>query len=167
MDEQPVLPNDPSASQDASFRDSGRFSLFKGRRLNAYISLTDILEPEFLLPVQYDDLVRRHVTRDGERRLLLAVLKDALRCYLKNMNGPTAHAYRIFEETAHWFYAKHQVGIFAYEHLCDALGIDPEPLREWLKTLHHGGNGAERDPNHGARNGRRAREFMKTRMVLA
>jgi hypothetical protein len=163
MDQQSVSPNDASAPQNASFRGSGGGSLFNGLRVNGYIALTDILEPEFLLPVQYDDMVRRHVSREGERRLLLAVLKDALRCYLKNMNGPTAHAYRIFEETAHWFYAKHQVGIFAYEHLCDALGIDPEPLREWLRSLHNDESVAGRS----ARNGRRAREFMKTRMVLA
>ncbi|GEM_PF-3025798 len=167
MDEQPVLPNNALMTQDASFRDSGTISLFKRRRLNGYISLADILEPEFLLPAQYNDLIRRHVARDGERRLLLAVLKDALRCYLKTMNDTNARAYRIFEETAHWFYAKHQVGIFAFEQLCDALGIDPEPLREWLKSLHHNEGGIARDPIHGLRNGRRAREFMKTRMVLA
>lgn len=107
-------------------------------------SLPPFLQPECLLPVQYNALVRKHAVEGGERRLLLAVLKDALRSYLKNMHGRTAHARHDFEEIYYWFHAQDQEGIFAYEHLCDALGIHPEPLRRWLGTLHNGGGPARR-----------------------
>jgi hypothetical protein len=76
----------------------------------------------------------------GESRLLLAVLKDGLRSYIKNMDGRTAQARRDFEEISDWFYAEDQEGIFAYEPLCEALGIHPEPLRRWLRSLHDGGD---------------------------
>jgi hypothetical protein len=96
-----------------------------------------LLEPECLLPVQYNAMVRKRAATDqGESRLLLAVLKDALRSYLRNMSGRTARERREFEEISDWFYAENQEGIFACEHLCDALGIHPEPLRRWLQSLH-------------------------------
>jgi hypothetical protein len=166
MEQQSVSPIVAAGDQAASFRNSDGYNLFNRQHSNRYLSMSDVLEPEFVLPVQFNDMVRRRVIRDGESRLLLAVLKDALRCYLKNMNAPSAHAYRLFEETAHWFYAGHQEGIFAYEPLCDALGIDPEPLRQWLKSLHfESSGGGVRDEVPGDR--RRARDFMKSRMVLA
>ncbi len=166
MEQQSVSPIGAAGDQAASFRNSNGDNLFNRQHTNRYLSMSDVLEPEFVLPVQYNDMVRRRIIRDGESRLLLAVLKDALRCYLKNMNGPTAHAYRIFEETAYWFYARHQEGIFAYEPLCDALGINPEPLREWLKSLHYEDNRPLRDSVPSAHRGR-ARDFMKSRFVLA
>lgn len=96
------------------------------------------LPPECLLPVQYNALLRKRISEQGERRLLLAVLKDALRCYIKNMSGRSARARREFEEISDWFYAEDQEGIFAYQHLCEALGIHPEPLRRWLESLKDG-----------------------------
>lgn len=98
-----------------------------------------LLQPECLLPTQYNGLVRKRPPEAGERRLLLAVLKDALRTYLKSMDGRTANARRDFEETGFWFYAPNQEGLFAYEHLCETLGIHPEPLRQWLRSLHDDG----------------------------
>jgi hypothetical protein len=98
-------------------------------------SFAGFLPPECLLPVQYNAMVRKRAREEGETRLLLAVLKDALRCYIKNMDGRTARARREFEEISYWFFTEGQEGIFAYQHLCDALEIHPEPLRCWLKSL--------------------------------
>lgn len=94
------------------------------------------LQDECLLPVQYDAILREPRPEGGERRLLLAVLKDAIRSYIKKMDGRSARARREFEETREWFFASNQDGIFAFEHLCDALGIQPGPLRRWLISLH-------------------------------
>jgi hypothetical protein len=168
MDQQALSPIKSTAAPAVPFGVSGGNGLFHRRHPGGYISLNDIMQPEFLLPVQYDDMIRRRIIRDGERRLLLAVLKDGLRCYLKSMNGRSAHARRDFEETAYWFFAEHQEGIFAFEQICEALGIEPEPLRAWLRSLHADTRGPAL---HGAapsgRNGGRARDFMKSRLVLA
>jgi hypothetical protein len=92
----------------------------------------DSLEPETLLPVQYNCLMRQRHVVEGEFKLMLAVLKDALRSYLRNMHGQTRQARRQFMEAYRWFHAEDQEGLFAYRNLCEALGLEPEPLRRWL-----------------------------------
>lgn len=94
------------------------------------------LEAECLLPVQYNDLIRKRHTPDGETKLMLAVLKDAIRAYIRNIDGRNAQARREFLETYQWFHSQHQDGVFAYESVCWALGLEPSVLRRWLKSLH-------------------------------
>ena len=43
------------------------------------------IDAGLLLPGQYADLVRRNHVIEGELKLLLAVLEDAIRCYLRNV----------------------------------------------------------------------------------
>jgi hypothetical protein len=104
-------------------------------RLGEVDPLPSFFQSQCLLPAQYNALVRKSAQRAGESRLLLAVLKDALRIYLKTMDRRTAQARREFHEICQWFYAKDQEGLFAYEHLCEALGIEPGALRRWLMSL--------------------------------
>ena len=112
-------------------------------------SPTPSLQPEsshpvqYNPPIQYDAVVPERGPEGGERRLLLAVLKDALKTYIKNIHGRTARARREFDETRRWFCAENQEGIFAFEHLCEALNIDPDPLRRWFLSLHTGDDSAQ------------------------
>jgi len=109
---------------------------FSDRRGTPYAAiLGKLVQPEFLLPVQYNDLVRKSRVIEGEIRLLLAVLKDALRTYIKTMHGKTGRSRRLFIETQRWFQAENQVGPFAYHNICEALGLEPELLRKWLRSL--------------------------------
>ena len=94
----------------------------------------NLLEPECLLPVQYNALVRKRGTDDGESRLLLAVLKDALRAYVRNLDGRTEPARRDFLEDCACFNAEDQEGVFAYENVCEALGMEAGLLRKWLRS---------------------------------
>jgi len=92
-----------------------------------------------LLPVQYFERNRRRSISDGESRLLLAVLQDAIRAYLANMNGRT-HTQRVrFGEVAAWFqetrHESRRQGLFGFETLCEALGIEPELLRRRLTSM--------------------------------
>lgn len=168
MDQQALSPIKSTTAHSVPFGVRGGNGLLHRNHPASYISLNDIVQPEFLLPAQYDDLIRRRVIPDGERRLLLAVLKDALRCYLKSMNCRNAQARRDYEETTYWFFAEHQEGIFAFEQICEALGIEPEPLRTWLRSLHADGRPtALRASAPSGRNGGRARDFMKSRLVLS
>ena len=98
----------------------------------------DFLEPECLLPVQYNDMLRKRSSApEGESRLLLAVLKDALLIFITTMHGRTRQARREFLEVVAWFNAENQDGVFAYENVCDALGLEPEALRKRLASLLH------------------------------
>ncbi|MGO9056523.1 MAG: hypothetical protein ACLQU2_03945 [Candidatus Binataceae bacterium] len=96
----------------------------------------NLLEPECLLPVQYNHLMRKRHVVEGEVKLMLAVLKDAIRGYIRDMDGRTAQARRNFLETYQWVHSVNQDGVFAYDNVCEALGLEPSLLRRWLKSLH-------------------------------
>jgi hypothetical protein len=83
-----------------------------------------------LMPAQYADLVRRNHTLEGELKLLMAVLEDAIRCYLRNADAEDGERRRVFIEVRSWFESKvaGPAGIFSYQILCEALGIEPHRL---------------------------------------
>jgi hypothetical protein len=99
----------------------------------------NIFEPGRLMPVQYDDLIRRRGVIDGEKRLMLAVLEDAIRSYLRNVNAKDGERRREFLEVKNWFHSagrnRRIPNVFAFQNLCEALGIEPVCLLERLRAM--------------------------------
>lgn len=90
-------------------------------------------QPDILLPEQYYDLRRcRHELR-GELKLMFAVLEDAIHCYLHYMNARSRPRRILFYEVREWMNSRHSKGLFAYDTLCEALGIDAGRLRKVLE----------------------------------
>ena len=91
------------------------------------------------LPELYVDLVRRNHVIEGELKLLLAVLEDAIRCYLRNANTKNGERRREFIEVRTWFeggiHGVRHADIFSFENLCAALGIEPRCLLARLRIL--------------------------------
>ena len=90
-----------------------------------------------ILPPQYNDLLRRRSTvADGEYRLLWRVLEDAIRSYLANRECSNPAQRKSFEEVRSWFEpADEPRCLFAFETVCDLLGVDPGRLLKGLKAL--------------------------------
>jgi hypothetical protein len=84
------------------------------------------LDAGLLLPGQYADLVRRNHVIEGELKLLLAVLEDAIRCYLRNLNAKDGERRRDFIEVKNWFegsrLGSRRSDIFSFENLCAERG---------------------------------------------
>ena len=98
------------------------------------------IDTGLLLPGQYVDLVRRNHVIEGELKLLLAVLEDAIRCYLRNVDAKGGERRRDFNEVRHWFEASgrasaRRADIFSFDNLCSALGIEPRGLLARLRIL--------------------------------
>lgn len=97
------------------------------------------IDAGLLLPGQYVDLVRRNNVIEGELKLLLAVLEDAIRCYLRNANSEGGERRREFVEVRNWFEGRTtgagHTDIFSFENLCAALGIQPNCLLARLRIL--------------------------------
>ena len=88
--------------------------------------------PDTLLPVQYNEPIRRRSALEGEQKLMFAVLEDAVECYLKHMNAKSRSRRLLFCEVQIWINAKNKVGLFSYQTLCESLGIDAKALRTAL-----------------------------------
>ena len=61
------------------------------------------IDAGLLLPGQYADLVRRNHVIEGELKLLLAVLEDAIRCYLRYAHVKDGERRREFIDVRNWF----------------------------------------------------------------
>jgi len=96
------------------------------------------IDTGLLLPGQYVDLVRRNHVIEGELKLLLAVLEDAIRCHLRNADAKDGERRRNFVEVRNWFEAgagARRADIFSFENLCAALGIEQRCLLARLRIL--------------------------------
>jgi hypothetical protein len=91
-------------------------------------------EPDTLLPVQYNEIMRRRSVLEGEHKLMVAVLEDAVECYLKHMNAKSRRRRLLFYEVQNWMNAKNRVGLFSYQTLCEMLGIDAKALKAALES---------------------------------
>ena len=95
--------------------------------------LIDGYSPDILLPEQYNEMRRRRHELRGELKLMFAVLEDAIHCYLNYMNARTRQRRILFYEVREWMNSKNGKGLFAYDTLCEALGIDAGRLSKTLE----------------------------------
>ncbi len=80
----------------------------------------------------------------SEQRLMLAVLVDAINVLQGWQRLGSARKRRAFAEAGQWVNTRGTSYPFAFDSICDALGIDPEILRERLRGLTLGRIGAAR-----------------------
>ncbi len=95
--------------------------------------LDSIAQPDCVLPSQF--FGRWGSPVEGEIRLLIAVLQDAINTYVRTMHRHGRDNRLAFDEVNAWFQARDQRGLFAFEPLCAILGLDPDSLRRWLRAL--------------------------------
>jgi hypothetical protein len=70
--------------------------------------------------------------RDPVIRLMLAVLEDAVNCYVKYEGAKSRRGQRIFREAKEWFFSDDANWLFSYENICDLVGINPNYLRSGI-----------------------------------
>jgi hypothetical protein len=68
-----------------------------------------------------------------EKRLMLAVLEDAVHTFQKDSSASTAREYQVFAEAEEWF-ASDEIGWpFSFVNVCNALGLDVDYIRAGLR----------------------------------
>lgn len=91
----------------------------------------DVMTPEqFFLPRD-----RTAVAWTSERRLLLAVLEDAVGSFLRHRHSHTKRGQRLFREDARWFASSDISWAFSFESICDHLNLDAAYIRRGLRQL--------------------------------
>jgi hypothetical protein len=71
----------------------------------------------------------------AEQRLMLAVLVDAINILQGWNRVGSARKRRAFAEAGQWVTTRGRGYPFSFDSVCDALGIDPDMLRERLANL--------------------------------
>jgi hypothetical protein len=106
----------------------------KSRDVTAEDRIQELFQPDTLLPSQYFDRLRRRASADGERRLMVAILEDAVDVYRKQAGARDRKRRQLFEDAEAWIEGSERSWIFSYENICDMLGIDAEYLRKGLRV---------------------------------
>jgi hypothetical protein len=94
--------------------------------------LPRLVEPEVLLPSQFFDQFRTRSILEGERRLMLAVLEDAVACFQKYAGATRPRGKRMFHEAEEWFFEAENSWPFSFEGICSVVGINPDYFRKEL-----------------------------------
>lgn len=105
------------------------------------------LQPDIVLPVQF--FARRKIDApvEGEKRLMLAVLEDAVNSYQRYADSDRVRGRRLFWETCEWFYDDDMEWPFSFLRITQLLGIDPSYFRRglsgWLDVQRAGADGTK------------------------
>jgi len=95
--------------------------------------LPGLFEPDTLLPIQYFEAMRRKHLLEGEKRLILSVLEDAVECFMKCIDSSTNKGQRLFRDADEWIALEDKRWVFSFDNVCDMLDINPEYMRNGLR----------------------------------
>ena len=96
--------------------------------------VTSLFQPDTLLPEQYLDTFRRKLHLEPEKKLMLAILEDAIACFQKYVSARDGKGKALFGEAETWIEEKGGESVFAFDSVCEVLGFDPEYLRGGIKN---------------------------------
>ena len=102
------------------------------------------VEPELVLPEQFLDAFLRKPRELGERKLLAAVLADAVHCFTKHAFATRRRGQRLFREAEAWLMQRDTGASLEFEDVCNLLGLSAEDIRKALWTWRARGMGKAR-----------------------
>src|SRR4030095_12987925 len=76
--------------------------------------------------------VHKKSIREGEERLMLAVLENAVEYFQKYVLARKPSGKQLFREAEEWFLDKDGEALYSFENICEILGLHPDPIRKGL-----------------------------------
>jgi len=71
----------------------------------------------------------KEIIRDGEKRLMLAVLENATEDFQKYVLATDARGKQLFQAAEEWIMDKDDPSFFSFQSICDHLHLDPTYMR--------------------------------------
>jgi len=93
-----------------------------------------------LMQAEYLDDLRRSQL-DPEKRLMLAILQDAVACYRRYSGTQPGKRRKLFVDVENWVNDRQNDSLFSFTNVCETLGINPDYVsrglcREWDSNAH-------------------------------
>jgi hypothetical protein len=79
----------------------------------------------------YRETLLRSRSVEPERKLMLAILKNAFMKYKKHRRSND----REFRDASRWFFQSNVDHVFSFEYICWVLGLSPNRIRRHLLAL--------------------------------
>ncbi len=70
--------------------------------------------------------------REGEQRLMLAVLENAVQYFQKYVLARKPSGKQLCREAEEWFLDKDHEALYSFENICETLGLHPDHIRKGL-----------------------------------
>ena len=106
--------------------------MMQEKGLSVEEKVSSLFQTDTLLPDQYLDTFRRKTHLAPEKRLMLAVLEDAIACFQKYLLARDGKGKALFHEAAEWIEEEEGDWLFSFENICEMLGFDPQYVRDGL-----------------------------------
>ena len=87
-----------------------------------------MIEPDIILPSQF----LHRVVETPEKRLLLAVLEEAVATYQRHAMAIDPRSRAVFAEVEAWFASEDVAWLYAFVPICEVLGLDATYVRSGL-----------------------------------
>lgn len=101
--------------------------------LAAHQDMALLFEPDVLAPSQFHAILKSSQVSEPERRLMVAILEDAVSCLAKDPRRCARQQRRAFEDAHSWVNAiDAEEWVFSFTNVCEMLGFDPGYLRRGL-----------------------------------
>ena len=97
-------------------------------------STARVFEADVILPSQFWG-PRSDARAEPEKRLMLAVLEDALGLVLLDARAPAKHRRAAVREASHWIDSDDRSRPFAFAAICDLLGIEIGRVRKAIDAM--------------------------------
>lgn len=73
--------------------------------------------------------VFKKTLREGEQKLMLAVLENAIEDFQKYVLAADKRGKELFQETEQWIFETDSPSFFSFENICAHLDLDPDYVR--------------------------------------
>ena len=94
-----------------------------------------IFSPDPISRFQYEKVHGKKESQADDRALIalmLALLEDAIACFLGRFFNPSRTNDKLFQEAEEWIHSNDE-GVFSFNNICETLGHDPERLKRGLE----------------------------------
>lgn len=94
--------------------------------------LARILEPDIFLPSQFYGTGVLSRKLEGEKRLMIAIFKDAVECLEKYRGSRSGSGQVHYQNALEWVLDTDTEWLFSFTNICDLLGFNPNYIRKML-----------------------------------
>jgi hypothetical protein len=93
-----------------------------------------LFQPDSLLPAQFFTALKQRSQACGERRLMAAILEDAIDCFQKYLWAKDNRSRNLRLEAESWFLSDDDGWPFSFINVCHALDLEPGFIRRGLMS---------------------------------
>jgi len=94
-----------------------------------------LMEADILIDEKYLRAYRQIRPGDAERKLMFAVLLDAVQTYQKFVASKSFRGETLYKEAEAWFWDEDPDRVFSFANICDVIGLNPAFFRRGLRQL--------------------------------